>query len=127
MGEYFDQTWRDAAAEAETSGYLHHTRMLQQDPEEGGRITCTISYWRSLEQLQRFVAKGAHRDAMKWWNKEKALYPHLGICHETFVCRERSWENVYENMGDFGMMGVKGGLKGVEGKKGMLSWRMGRE
>ncbi|KAL2752040.1 hypothetical protein ACRALDRAFT_2114016, partial [Sodiomyces alcalophilus JCM 7366] len=79
----------------------------------------TVYFFRDLAGLRRFAAGPVHRDAMAWWDRVAARYPHIGIFHEVFAAPPGAWETMYANMAPT-LLGavsvpVEGGNRG-EGK-----------
>ncbi len=91
-------------------------RFLAGNPESGllaseswlGRTTILLSYWRSVEDVQRFASDAAAPHAAAWreFNQRIGSGPNLGIWHELYTIRPGDFEGVYVNMPRFGLAGA---------------------
>ena len=55
-------------------------------------------YFRSAEHVQAYATGLLHRQAVAWWTKHVAEYPHVGIFHELYHVPRRNWETLYAQM-----------------------------
>jgi hypothetical protein len=84
------------------------------------RTLILVQYWRSLDSLLAYAkARNAeHLPAWQSFNQAIGTDGSVGICHETYVAKPGSYENIYGNMPPFGL-GKAGTL--VEAKSGLQS------
>lgn len=88
-------------------------RHLSQDPEAGllgfhnwfGRTTLLLSYWRSVEDINRFASDpdAPHAAAWRAFNRRISGSGHVGVWHETYLVRAGDYETVYNGMPRFGL------------------------
>lgn len=91
---------------------------LSRHPESGllgfhnwvGRTTILLSYWRSIEDVQRFASDpdAPHAAAWREFNRKIGAGPDVGIWHELFTVRPGDAEGVYVNMPAMGMAAALG-------------------
>ncbi|ROV93458.1 hypothetical protein VPNG_09625 [Cytospora leucostoma] len=82
---------------------------------------CSISYWRSLEELEAFAREPIHIKALKFLFAV-GMGPkghELGVIHEVMVCPPGHWEAVYSNINPWGLGAAKfpmpNGRPGLQG------------
>lgn len=87
---------------------------LEKDPASGFlgaenffnlRVSCSLQYWRSFEDLEHFSRDSgkSHRAAWQRFNKAVGNNGSVGIWHETYKVKASSYECVYGNMPLFGL------------------------
>jgi hypothetical protein len=69
------------------------------------RGAALVQYWRSFEQLERFVRDPtlAHLDAWKRFNRAVGADGSVGIWHQTYLVEAGRYESIYGNMPRFGL------------------------
>ena len=84
----------------------------------GGRISMSVQYWRSFDQLEAYSRNpdSEHLPAWAEFNRTVRDNGDIGIWHETFKVRAGEYEAIYGNMPRFGM-----GLAGEHAKLGKAS------
>lgn len=88
-------------------------RTLAQHPELGclhtqnwfGRTTVAVQYWRDFDSLERFARDKdlPHLEPWREFNRLVRDSSDIGIWHETFQVRARSYEAMYVDMPTFGL------------------------
>ena len=79
--------------------------MLWQKNFFSGRITLTLQYWQSLEQLFAYAhdREGQHFPAWAAFNRKLKDNRAVGIWHESYAVTPEQAENIYSNMPAFGL------------------------
>jgi len=69
------------------------------------RTSCSIQYWRTFEDLEKFAKNPSetHLKAWKSFNKAIGNNGTVGIWHETYRVKANQYECVYGNMPRFGL------------------------
>ncbi|KAH8650951.1 hypothetical protein BGZ60DRAFT_421143 [Tricladium varicosporioides] len=119
VGKFIESMWNDADTNYSQWGYLGKTSSLISTDDSTNNTISVISYWKSIEGLQRFAQGDQHRKGWDWYLKLK--HTNFGIMHETYVVHAGMWENISVNMKPFGLGQAKyaGGLKEAKGE----SWQ----
>lgn len=86
---------------------------LMQNPELGcinyeswsGRTSIMVQYWKSFEHLEKYAINKDSKHVPAWleFNNKIRGSGDVGIWHETYVSKKRSYECVYTNMPRFGL------------------------
>ena len=84
-----------------------------------------VQYWRSFEALEAYAKsrEAAHLPAWQAFNRAVGSNGDVGIWHETYLVRNGSYENVYNNMPPFGL-GAAGILRDATGARQSAGDRM---
>ncbi|KAK0635859.1 hypothetical protein B0T17DRAFT_503358 [Bombardia bombarda] len=140
LNDYYDKIYEDAAKYQSTNGYLGRTPDLIPANEYANSNTLfSISYWKSVEDLERFGQTPLHIKSLKFlaFEVNKKHSNDLGVFHEIMICPPTHWEGVYSNMKPWGLALSKfplpkGGFQGPylerDPKKINGMWgRMGRK
>jgi hypothetical protein len=143
LGQYFMGIIKEAEDNKTTSGYLGTSGpMLTMDGTTSNALV-TITYWRSLEELAAFSKQGVHAKTMRWFNENRARYPHIGklllyekrrrrligtgIMHETYNCPAGQHENIYNNFRPFGQVNTTWEVDNEMGEKEIMKAEPVRE
>ena len=76
---------------------------LSMESYFGLRTTVMIQYWRSMEDLLAYAKNEKHLSAWKNFNKKVGNNDAVGIYHETYQIKNRSYESIYGNMPYYGL------------------------
>ena len=70
-----------------------------------GRTTMLVSYWRSVQDVQRFASdpEAPHAAAWREFNKKIGAGRDIGVWHELYNITPGNFEGLYLNMPAFGM------------------------
>jgi hypothetical protein len=143
LGQYFRSIIKEAEDTKTTSGYLGTSGpMLTMDGDTSNALV-TVTYWRSLKELEAFNKQGAHLRSIQWWNENHNKFPHigksrilrcrvhlltvLGLFHETYNCPAGSHENVYWNFRPFGQINTSYVVDGELGDQEVVKAECVRE
>lgn len=71
----------------------------------GGRTTCMVQYWRSVDHLMSYARSrdAEHLPAWHAFNRRIGQSGDVGIWHETYVVEPGRYETIYNNMPAFGL------------------------
>ncbi len=69
------------------------------------KTTCSIQYWRTFDDLERFSKAPTQTHLAAWRRFNKAIGGNgtVGIWHETYQVKANQYESVYGNMPKFGL------------------------
>ncbi|MFP5108154.1 DUF4188 domain-containing protein [Neobacillus sp. C211] len=76
---------------------------LSMESYFGLRTTAMIQYWRSMEDLLAYAKNEKHLSAWENFNKKVGNNDAVGIYHETYQIKNRSYESIYGNMPYYGL------------------------
>jgi heme-degrading monooxygenase HmoA len=76
---------------------------LSMESYFGLRTSAMIQYWRSMDDLLAYAKNEKHLSAWANFNKKVGNNDAVGIYHETYQIRNRSYESVYGNMPHYGL------------------------
>ena len=142
LGQFFLEIIKEAEDNRSTSGYLGTSGpMLTMDGDSSNALV-TITYWRSLEELEAFNKQGTHLRAIQWFNATREKYPHIGtlslcflmcladtigIMHELYNVPAGHHENVYYNYRPFGLVNTSYLVDGELGEKEIVKAEVVKE
>ncbi|KAK7739639.1 hypothetical protein SLS53_005606 [Cytospora paraplurivora] len=116
FNEYMDELYEYAEA-----NHLGRTPDWLNNEHAQNNTLCSISYWRSLEELEAFAREPIHIKALKFlFSVGMGPKGHeLGVIHEVMVCPPGHWEAVYSNINPWGLGAAKfpmpNGRPGLQG------------
>jgi hypothetical protein len=76
---------------------------LSMESYFGLRTSAMIQYWRSMEDLLAYAKNEKHLSAWENFNKKVGNNDAVGIYHETYQIKNRSYESIYGNMPYYGL------------------------
>jgi hypothetical protein len=115
LNDYLDQMYDDCEDNRANNGYLGRTPDLIAKEFSQNNTLLSISYWRSLEDLERWARRPVHLRGLRFLDFEvnKSGRPFdLGVVHEVIVSPAGHWEGIYSNMNPWGISGTKFPLPG---------------
>jgi len=85
--------------------YTHKDALgfLSMESFFGLRTTVMIQYWRSMEDLLEYAREGKHLTAWRDFNRKVGNNKAVGIYHESYQIKRKSYESVYGNMPLYGL------------------------
>ncbi|EFQ35945.1 hypothetical protein CGRA01v4_07649 [Colletotrichum graminicola] len=110
LNDYMDDIYKDAEDNRRTNGYLGRTPDLIPTEYSQNNTLMSISYWKSIEELEAFARRPVHIKGLKFlaYQVNKSDRPHdLGVMHEVLVCPAGHWEGIYSNMQPWGLGGLQ--------------------
>ncbi|KAI9164031.1 Monooxygenase af470 [Paramyrothecium foliicola] len=119
LTDYLDEMYKDAAEHQATNGYLGRTPDLLPVEFSKNNTLVSISYWKSIEELEAFSRRPVHIKGLKFL-VNTLLSPKgsdVGVIHEVMVCPAGHWEALYGNINPWGF----GSLKFGNPKTGAIS------
>lgn len=92
----------------------------------GLRNILVVQYWKSFEMLHAYSTSKTNRHLPAWqkFNRRIGTSGDVGIWHETYKVRAGEYENVYNNMPEYGL-GRAGRLVDAKGALRTARARMG--
>ncbi|KAI2617410.1 hypothetical protein GGR54DRAFT_607648 [Hypoxylon sp. NC1633] len=110
VNHYMDELYEDAESNRTTNGYLGRTAdFLPMDFSQNNTMI-TISYWKTIEDLEAFARRPIHIKAFRYLVKAQTTgskKDETGVLHEVLYCPPGHWEAVYSNMAPWGMERLK--------------------
>jgi hypothetical protein len=109
MNRYYDEIYKDAEDNRATNGYLGRTPNWVNNEFSQNNTLVSISYWKSIEDLEAFGRRPVHVKSMMFLNAAfRGPKGHtLGVMHEVMVCPAGHWEPIYGNLNPWGFGATK--------------------
>ncbi|EMR71503.1 hypothetical protein UCREL1_1455 [Eutypa lata UCREL1] len=110
LNNYMDGIYEDAEENRATNGYLGRTPDLIPTEYSQNNTLMSMSYWKTIEDLEAFARRPVHIDGLKFlaYQITKSDKPHdLGVLHEVLLCPAGHWEGIYSNVQPWGLGGLQ--------------------
>ncbi|KAI1381394.1 hypothetical protein F4677DRAFT_124010 [Hypoxylon crocopeplum] len=106
LNDYMDELYADAEGNRTTNGYLGRTADFLPQDFSSNNTLLSISYWKTIEDLEAFARRPIHIKAFRYLVKIQTTgndQQGTGVLHEILYCPPGHWEAIYSNMNPWGL------------------------